>query len=114
MEALRRKWDLPDTLGAASITALEQKARQQGNYHRPVTAAAAYAITAKPDESHAVVFLDVQSPGEVISLKAIANGLMFRPADAPPAGHRLEHHSLFARQVLDPGHSQRGHHGRGW
>ena len=61
----RAKWGVPDMLGTESITALEQRARQQGNYYSLSSADLHPSIylsaVSVPNEPHAVVFLDFPS-----------------------------------------------------
>jgi hypothetical protein len=63
VEEFRAKWGVPDMLGTTSVNALEQTARQQGNYYY-LTGASTSGV-ATPDESHAVVFLDFQAHATV-------------------------------------------------
>ncbi len=59
LEQFRAKWGVPDMLSATSINALEQTAKQQGNYHY-LTSSTTSSVTT-PNEDHAVVFLDFQN-----------------------------------------------------
>jgi Tfp pilus assembly protein PilX len=63
VDQFRAKWGVPDMLGTTSVTALEQTARQQGNYYYLTSSSTASVAT--PNESHAVVFLDFQNHATV-------------------------------------------------
>jgi hypothetical protein len=63
----RARWGVPDMLGTTSIAALEQTAKQQGNYHY-LTSSTLPSV--KPDEAHAVVFLDFKKH-ESVNLKSV-------------------------------------------
>ena len=59
VELFRARWGVPDMLGPTSMTALEQRARHQGNYYYLTSTCTTSVAT--PNEDHAVVFLDFRT-----------------------------------------------------
>ena len=63
VDQFRARWNVPDMLSATSINALEQTAKQQGNYYYLTTSSIAGVAT--PNENHAVLFLDFKNHSTV-------------------------------------------------
>jgi hypothetical protein len=63
VEQFRAKWGVPDMLSTTSINALEQTARQQGNYH--YLSSSNTDGVAPPTQNHAVIFLDFKNHATV-------------------------------------------------